>query len=228
MFDENYIKDLFNLKFPKYCSDWTDAIPNDLNEYGNLLHKFDSKRNNLNDQHDIARMICLQLEEEYSDEQLTTYIKKFNEIKKQRDLIIESDKGCLYYLLKNNINDIPTLSEENKGGWGSKKQYLYGYICQYIFKKNNIDLPIFLCSLLNPTGGICGPGNFNIYNGSVNSPIIIHSAIHDAAGYCYNYHNIGPGYNYLGKWFELSTSSPLSGQVSGLEMCIKINLKLNL
>ncbi|MCK6591584.1 MAG: hypothetical protein L6Q76_28860, partial [Polyangiaceae bacterium] len=37
----------------------------------------------------------------------------------------------------------------------------------------------------------------------------------DAGGYLYNYHNQGPGYDYLGQEGR-DTSSPLSGQRSGI------------
>jgi len=42
-----------------------------------------------------------------------------------------------------------------------------------------------------------------------------HGVVHDAAGYLYNYHQTGPGYNYLGLETR-DTSSPLTGQREGL------------
>ena len=42
-----------------------------------------------------------------------------------------------------------------------------------------------------------------------------HGVVHDAAGYLYNYHQTGPGYNYLGLE-NRNTSSPLTGQREGL------------
>jgi hypothetical protein len=49
-------------------------------------------------------------------------------------------------------------------------------------------------------------------------PTGYHGIVHDAAGYLYNYHNKGPGYNYLGKEKKSghNTSDPLTGQESGM------------
>lgn len=73
--------------------------------------------------------------------------------------------------------------------------------------------PVF-GSLLNPTGGLVGPGDTS-YQPSANDAIGYHGVVHDAAGYLYNAHGLGPGYDYLGRDI-LPTSSPLSGQVGGI------------
>ena len=72
--------------------------------------------------------------------------------------------------------------------------------------------PVF-GSLLNPTGGLVGPGNnaFDLNDSAVGH----HGAVHDAAGYLYNYHDTGPGYDYLGTDGR-DTSDPLSGQRNGI------------
>lgn len=72
--------------------------------------------------------------------------------------------------------------------------------------------PVF-GSLLNPTGGLVGPGNAS-YDGN-DSAIGYHGAVHDAAGYLKNYHNKGPGYDYLGS-DDRDTTDPLSGQRNGI------------
>lgn len=72
--------------------------------------------------------------------------------------------------------------------------------------------PVF-GALLNPTGGLVGPGNAALDLGD--RAVSYHGAVHDAAGYLYNYHDIGPGYNYLGLE-NRDTSSPLTGQEAGL------------
>ena len=100
--------------------------------------------------------------------------------------IFESLNNCYFYQL----SPIVTLSCDNNNR-GSKRQYLSGFIISEILKKDNIDLPIFMCCALNPTGGICGPGNNNLYTGDIDSGLIIHSCMHDASGYCYLYHGIG-------------------------------------
>ena len=48
-------------------------------------------------------------------------------------------------------------------------------------------------------------------------PMAYHSAVHDAFGYLITYHNIGPGYDYLGAWSLFESHMPLSGQLSGLK-----------
>ena len=76
-----------------------------------------------------------------------------------------------------------------------------------------------MCCALNPTGGICGAGNSSLYQGTVNSSLIVHSCLHDASGYCKCYHGIGKGYNYLGTIFALPTKSPMSCQIMGILTC---------
>ncbi|MEO0380254.1 MAG: hypothetical protein AAF252_08270 [Pseudomonadota bacterium] len=80
-------------------------------------------------------------------------------------------------------------------------------------------------SLLNPTGGLVGPGNHAIHpmipieagHLDPDNPIAIHGTVHDAAGYLNTYHNDGPGYNYLDSDIEFfGTGNPLSGQISGI------------
>src|SRR5205807_2681068 len=76
--------------------------------------------------------------------------------------------------------------------------------------------PVF-GAILNPTGGLPGPGNIST---NVGDTIGYHGIAHDAAGYLYNYHNVGPGYDYLGKGdfpaSGLGTESPISGQRAGI------------
>lgn len=72
--------------------------------------------------------------------------------------------------------------------------------------------PVF-GALLNPTGGLVGPGNmaFDMNDSAAGH----HGAVHDAAGYAINNHNRGPGYDYLGT-DNRDTTSPLSGQRNGI------------
>ncbi len=91
---------------------------------------------------------------------------------------------------------------------GSNTQMRYGSVVGDAF---GID-PVF-GAMLNPTGGLVGPGNFAIAGDD--TPVGYHGIVHDAAGYLYNYHGIGPGYDYLGI-DPMPTSSPLSGQVGGV------------
>jgi WXG100 family type VII secretion target len=73
--------------------------------------------------------------------------------------------------------------------------------------------PVF-GALLNPTGGMVGPGNYAIDMG--NTAVGYHGAVHDAGGYLLNNHNVGPGYNYLGLE-DRPADNPLTGQQSGIQ-----------
>lgn len=92
---------------------------------------------------------------------------------------------------------------------GSTVQLRYG---QVVGDALGID-PVF-GSMLNPTGGLVGGGNISIQF-PTEHPVGYHGIFHDAAGYLYNYHNMGPGYNYLGLE-NRDTSSPLTGQQAGI------------
>jgi len=91
---------------------------------------------------------------------------------------------------------------------GSTSQLRYGQVAGDAL---GVD-PVF-GALLNPTGGLVGPGNAAVDGND--SAIGYHGAVHDAGGYLYNYHDQGPGYDYLGREGR-DTSSPLSGQRSGI------------
>ena len=43
-----------------------------------------------------------------------------------------------------------------------------------------------------------------------------HSAVHDAFGYLFTFHETGPGYNYMYKSL-LNKDNPLAGQISGID-----------
>ncbi len=91
---------------------------------------------------------------------------------------------------------------------GSTSSLRYGKVVGDVL---GID-PVF-ASMLNPSGGLVGPGNKAIDLGD--SPVSYHGAVHDAAGYLFNYHDSGPGYNYLGLE-RRDTANPLTGQESGI------------
>lgn len=72
--------------------------------------------------------------------------------------------------------------------------------------------PVF-GAMLSPTGGLVGSGNTAI--DLHEKPLAYHGIVHDAAGYLITYHNVGPGYDYLGRE-DRSTRSPYTGQASGI------------
>jgi hypothetical protein len=104
------------------------------------------------------------------------------------------------------------LSEFHEDFMGSTPQLRYGSVVGQAF---GID-PVF-GALLNPTGGLVGPGNVAVRLDD-DDPIGYHGIVHDAAGYLFNYHNIGPGYDYLKmeRRVGVDTGNPLAGQVSGI------------
>jgi hypothetical protein len=91
---------------------------------------------------------------------------------------------------------------------GSNTQMRYGSVVGDAF---GID-PVF-GAMLNPTGGLVGPGNWAIAGDD--TAVGYHGVVHDAAGYLHTYHDAGPGYDYLGREGR-DTSSPLSGQREGI------------
>ena len=91
---------------------------------------------------------------------------------------------------------------------GSNTQMRYGQVVGDAF---GID-PVF-GAMLNPTGGLVGPGNFAIAGDD--TAVGYHGVVHDAAGYLHTFHDAGPGYDYMGLEGR-DTSSPLSGQREGI------------
>lgn len=116
---------------------------------------------------------------------------------------------------------VPDLDEsEHPEFLGSKPQLVFGAV---VGEAYGID-PVF-GALLSPTGGIIGPGNDELSRptdseGKVDpeDPLVYHGIVHDAAGYMFNYHDQGPGYDYLGKEQAKghATSNPYTGQQSGI------------
>ncbi len=101
------------------------------------------------------------------------------------------------------------LNAKNADFMGQKGQLRYGDVVGQVY---GID-PVF-GSLLNPTGGLVGPGNNALNLGD--TAVSYHGAVHDAGGYLYNVHKVGPGYNYLGTE-NRDPGNPLTGQQSGIE-----------
>ena len=93
---------------------------------------------------------------------------------------------------------------------GSTASMRYGAVVGDVF---GID-PVF-GSLLNPTGGLVGPGNLS-YEPGDNDAVGYHGIFHDAAGYLYNFHDrLGPGYDYLNRE-PFPTTFPGTGQIGGI------------
>ena len=208
-FDNKFVNNLFKFKFPVLCTNWKEPTLNfDTNILGDCIKELSYGKDELEN----SIKISVYLNENYTEEELISYLDTFNKLKNERrKRIIESQNNFF-----NKLSPILYLSSDNKEVWGSKRQYLSGYIISLILNEDNIKLPPFMCCALNPTGGICGPGNNSIYTGNIYSPLIIHACMHDASGYCYLYHGIGNGYNYFGTYLDLPTKSSFSGQYMGV------------
>lgn len=133
--------------------------------------------------------------------------------------LIESKQGCWFKL-----SDVETLNKSKWNMWGSYKQFMFGKcVVDTLNKEHNYNLhPMWGC-LLNPTGGIVGAGNQELISKCWNSYISMHACVHDSGGYLYNYHGLGPGYNYLNTWITFfPSSSPMACQFSGLRFWKKL------
>lgn len=101
-----------------------------------------------------------------------------------------------------------TGSGGNSEFMGSMTQMRYGSVVGDAF---GID-PTF-GAMLNPTGGLIGPGNWAF--AGADTAVGYHQISHDAGGYLQNNHQIGPGYDYLGSGTG-SPSDPSTGHSAGI------------
>lgn len=115
---------------------------------------------------------------------------------------------------------VPPLNEEQHPDFmGSRGQLMFGSVLGEAFGIHEV-----FAAMLSSTGGLVGPGNWlaegiGVTAGQLdpNDPVSLHGTVHDAAGYLLNYHNDGPGYNYLESDMEFfDTTNPLAGQMSGI------------
>ncbi len=113
----------------------------------------------------------------------------------------------------NKLEPIDELLPAQSDFMGSNWQLRYGKIVG-----DNLGIDPVFGAMLNPTGGMVGPGNKGKAPDAwyMPTPVAYHGAYHDAAGYLYNYHKTGPGYNYVESPLGLSTENPLAGQGTGI------------
>lgn len=155
-------------------------------------------------------------------------------------------------LAPNIQNDL--LNDSQQNWWGSSRQLLYGKIVADILeglvqiecsRKEETEecgscflnrrMHPFTAILLNPTGGIVGPGSMDVEElvttllNVEHEPLEYHSCLHDAAGYCKTYHGYGPGYNYRSNDnfndkddLVVDTTSPMAYQIGGIKLWIKL------
>lgn len=184
LFSGDYMRGLIGLEIPGAGSELGDAMN------GLLGAGSDAEANGY-------LVIIAELRGRSFDEMRSEY-DRFQAVQADRDLAVGGGAGS-----------VPGLDSAHSGFMGSNTQMRYGKIVGDAF---GID-PVF-GALLNPTGGLVGPGNFTLHPGG-DSPIGYHGVVHDAAGYLHTYHQTGPGYNYLGVE-PFPTSFPGTGQVSGI------------
>lgn len=110
------------------------------------------------------------------------------------------------------IDNPEMLEEKHRRFLGTTASLRYGKMVGDHFGIN----PVF-GAMLNPTGGMVGPGNTQLYDGDPDDPIVKHGVAHDAAGYLKNYHDAGPGYDYLKQETHRDTTDPYVGQQSGIQ-----------
>lgn len=108
---------------------------------------------------------------------------------------------------------IDALKDNQHDFMGSTWQMRYGTV---VGDKFGVD-PVF-GALLNPTGGLVGPGNSGLAPDAAMMPeaVAYHGAYHDAMGHLTTYFDTGPGYNYMGSPIGLDTTNPLAGQATGI------------
>ncbi|XP_066930228.1 uncharacterized protein [Clytia hemisphaerica] len=112
------------------------------------------------------------------------------------------------------------LHEQHAEYWGTRQQLLAGkVICDWLSEDDQPSMDPIYGVLLNPTAGRVGPGD----SGFVHSLLYDnsgewahHSAVHDAFGYLFTFHQLGPGYNYMYRSF-FDADNPLAGQISGID-----------
>ena len=92
---------------------------------------------------------------------------------------------------------------------GSRDQLRFGQIVG-----DTLGIDAVFGAMLNPTGGMPGPGEWAIPTGE--SAVSYHAAFHDAGGFLKNHFDVGPGYNYLNAE-NRPADDPLTGHESGLE-----------
>lgn len=133
----------------------------------------------------------------------------FEQIKAQHDRFLEVRAQAEEFRSARGLEAIPAINTTyHEEFMGTTPQMRFGQLVGDAF---GID-PVF-GAMLSPTGGMVGPGNA-AFAPSNDSAIGYHGVAHDAAGYLYNYHSVGPGYDYLNRE-GLDRGNPLTGQLSG-------------
>ncbi len=122
-----------------------------------------------------------------------------------------------HHRMDHGLEAVPQLSEKNRDHMGSVQQLRSG---SYVGETLGVDDAYG--ALLNPTGGLVGPGNKS-YSAHPNAVASFHGEAHDAFGYLRNYHSQGPGYQYASperakrSGHKFGSMAPATGQASGFK-----------
>ncbi len=137
--------------------------------------------------------------------EITIEFGKFQEVQAQQEAAVAASAPAA-----------EAAAEAATGGGGGAGQGFSGSLTQMRFGKVVGDAfgidPAF-GAMLNPRGGLVGPGNFAIAGGD--TAVGYHAVAHAAAGYLFNSHHAGPGFDYLGVEGG-PASNPLAGQRGGI------------
>ena len=112
------------------------------------------------------------------------------------------------YIQNSGAEDIELNNEATSQFRASKDHLIFGKIVG-----DALGLHPTLGALLNPTGGIVGPNNSNMFLRSLAffPSFRKNGIIHDAMGYLRYYHGIGPGYKYLDTGDGRGRITPFNG-----------------
>nr|XP_047138865.1 uncharacterized protein LOC124814843 [Hydra vulgaris] len=146
------------------------------------------------------------------------YVDKLVQVRKitEKSRFIK-DSEMFFQIYQSRSGNIEPLLD--KSYWGSRQQLLSGkVIADFVAEHYGFLDPVFGV-LLNPTTGRVGPGDGGLMHNILfdnDGPWACHTAVHDAFGYLKTFHNIGPGYNYLGGISAFETEHCMAGQSCGL------------
>jgi hypothetical protein len=170
------------------------------------------------------------LSEDISDQEAAPHLQTIAELRK-RPITEVRDEYDLFKQIRNDRDDrivasggrlqpIAKLGDQQANFMGSTWQLRYGKIAG-----DHLGVDPVFGAMLNPTGGLVGEEDKGISIAGIHldgapekwpEAVAYHGAYHDAMGHLYNYHDYGPGYNYIGSPIGLSTDKPLAGQATGI------------
>ena len=120
----------------------------------------------------------------------------------------KEEAGLIYDPIADNPSP-PLDTGRHEGFTASNAQLRFGKVVGDVF-----GIDAVFGSLISPTGGMAGAGNERISHIDDGSAVATHGAVHDAAGYLFNCHGIGAGYDYLQNEPGADPANPLAGQTN--------------